>query len=466
MKYLISEKISPHRYIDSAGYLICTDAILSRIGSQNYAKSEIYTDSDDDTLVPVYREKKDVFEPDALKSFENRTVTIEHPEEDVNPDNNAEYAVGFARDVHEGIAKDEKGNDQDVMLATLVITDQDTIDKIQAGDYKYLSCGYECDFVKEGDKIFQRHIRGNHIAICQHPRAGFTRIQDSLDTGKAKSETLDFKNEAMAISAKSYVDKFNIPAKVKDSSMTIYAPTIEKLGKLVDFVMSKFDCEKHKTTDSAYGQPIERNTVTIRRGYHNLSPSADKFKEVYLLAMKESSMINIRMLINCLESMYIDAYNDAKEAYQKDIASIAINKYSKALQLANDFKIKRKGQLNSEQLHSIDDYIKSIENLCAEIEKNSVPSTFKQELTSMIDKYNDNVETSTEESLEFDKNGKPVEEETELEEKEEEVPVEKKEEAPAEDVHDSFTVIADSPEEATRLVKLAIAHRRKKNGIN
>ena len=462
-KYLISEKISPHRSIDSSQYLICTDAILSRTGEQTYTKEEIYENynkPDAKDEVTVYRPEEEVFDERALASFENKPVVINHPDEDVNPENHNDYAVGFVRDIHRG-----KDGDQDVMMGTLVITDQDTIEKVQDNTYKYLSCGYDCVFSEEDGKIYQRKIRGNHVAICGTPRAGITRIQDSIKP-KAKSIALEFADEKTANDAKAYLDKFNIPSKAEDKKVIVFAQTDDKLNQIEELTKRKFDCKKHQllnTTDSAYGQPIERNTVTIRRGYHNLSPAADKFKDVYVLTMKESSAINVKMLINCLEAMYIDAYHDSKEAYQKDVAAIAVDKYSKALQLANDFKIKRKGQLEASQIKAIEDYIDQIEKLCVEIEDNSIPSTFKQDLLAMIDKYNDDVSSSeSEESLSFGKNDKPEE----TEEKDEEQPSDKeetdkpaeqsqeKEEESANDACDKYTVLADSAEEAAKLVKI------------
>lgn len=482
MKYLVSEKLSPHRSIDNSGYLICTDAILSRTGIQDYAKAEIVNDSDDyEHMIHVNRTEEEVFDPRAMASFENKPVTIEHPDENVNPENHNDYAVGYIRDVHRGKTDDGK----DVMMGTLVITDQDTIMQIQNGEYEYLSCGYDCDFVGDEKNMEQKHIRGNHVALCKNPRAGITRIQDSTDN-KIFSIKLHFNDSALAISAKEIADRFLIPAKVKDSDMTIYGKSSSKLKNAKDVISKAVECKADKikadisVNDSNYGMPIERNTVTIRRGYHNLSEAADKFGDVYRLAMKETSDINIRLLINTLEAMYIDAYNDSKEAYQKDIADTAVEKYTKAIQLANDFKLKRKQQLKQEDVASIDRYIDNIEKLNAEIEDNAIPSTFRKDILEMLDRYNENAE---EQSIEFNKEGAVKKEtteetsenedgsETEIKEEVEEPDsdeekveekVERKEESKDSVNYDQYTVIADSPEEASRLVKMVRAYARRK----
>lgn len=173
MKILINERLSKHRCKTPEGYLICTDAILARTGKQTYRKNEIFKDSDDETEIEVDRTEDEVFSPQTLASFENKPVTVEHPDEDVNVHNYKEYAVGFVRDVHRG-----EVNGQPVILGNLVITDEQTIQEIENGEHTDLSCGYDCDIADEPNPC-QRNIRGNHVALCEQGRAGIARIVDS-----------------------------------------------------------------------------------------------------------------------------------------------------------------------------------------------------------------------------------------------------------------------------------------------
>lgn len=174
MKILINERLSEHRCKTPEGYLICTDAILARTGKQTYRKNEIFKDSDDETEIEVDRTEDEVFSPQTLASFENKPVTVEHPDEDVNVHNYKEYAVGFVRDVRRGEA-----NGQPVILGNLVITDEKTIQEIENGEHTDLSCGYDCDIADEANPC-QRNIRGNHVALCECGRAGIARIVDSV----------------------------------------------------------------------------------------------------------------------------------------------------------------------------------------------------------------------------------------------------------------------------------------------
>lgn len=181
MKILINERLSEHRCKTPEGYLICTDAILARTGKQTYRKNEIFKDSDDETEIEVDRTEDEVFSPQTLASFENKPVTVEHPDEDVNVHNYKEYAVGFVRDVHRG-----EVNGQPVILGNLVITDEQTIQEIENGEHTDLSCGYDCDIADEPNPC-QRNIRGNHVALCECGRAGIARIVDSkVDDAKLK----------------------------------------------------------------------------------------------------------------------------------------------------------------------------------------------------------------------------------------------------------------------------------------
>ena len=173
MKFLSSERLSQHKYKTPEGYLICVDAILARTGKQTYRKNEVFADAEDDSEIEVDRKPEEVFSPTTLASFENKPITVEHPDEDVNAGNYNELSVGFVRDVHKGVAEG-----QDVMLGTLVITDAQTIEEIENGEHTDLSCGYDCDIVDEANPQ-QRNIRGNHVALCQCGRAGIARIVDS-----------------------------------------------------------------------------------------------------------------------------------------------------------------------------------------------------------------------------------------------------------------------------------------------
>lgn len=188
MRILVGEKLSQHKYKTPEGYLVCTDAILARTGKQTYLRNEVFNDGSEEE-VEIDRTPEEVFSDKTITSFENKPITIEHPNEEVNVDNYKEYAVGFVRDVRRDVVD---GNE--VLKGNLIITDKEAIDLIERGEMNELSCGYDCDILDE-ENPQQRNIRGNHLALCKHGRAGIARIVDSINVDSINEELHKYKIE-------------------------------------------------------------------------------------------------------------------------------------------------------------------------------------------------------------------------------------------------------------------------------
>lgn len=230
MKQLITAKLSPNKMITSNGYLICNNAVLARTGKQEYLKSEIYPDSDEDEIIAIDRKPEQVFSEATITSFENVPLTCEHPYENVTPENYKEYSVGYVRDVHKG-----KYNGKDVLVGTLVVTDPQCIQDIQNGYRTELSCGYDCD-ITEGDDPQQINIRGNHVALCEQGRAGIAKIIDS-NTDLSNCYSVRYKlsdsNETIAKFA-SLKGAMQMKRKVQDENSDVdYVEILDKDNNLV-----------------------------------------------------------------------------------------------------------------------------------------------------------------------------------------------------------------------------------------
>ena len=210
MKVLVAEKLSEHRYKTPEGYLICVDSVLARTGKQTYRRNEIFTDSEDDRLIEVDRKAEEVFSPETMASFENKPICVEHPDVDVTVDNISEFAVGFVRDIHKGEYEGEP-----VMLGTLVITDAKTIEEIENGEHTDLSCGYDCD-IEDCDSPEQKHIRGNHIALCEKGRAGIARIVDSVKDEQLYAVEFVYDGDSWS----DYLGHVNVRAKSEQDALT------------------------------------------------------------------------------------------------------------------------------------------------------------------------------------------------------------------------------------------------------
>lgn len=229
MKILINEKISPHRYKDNHGYLICTDCIMARTGKQTYTRDECFGDGDN-TEIEVDRPSKEVFDAKTMASFENVPITIEHPSVNVDPDNYNTLSVGHMRDIRKGTYEG-----QPVMVGTAVITDSEAIEKVEAGELTNLSCGYDCD-IDDSDAPHQFNIRGNHIALCECPRAGITHIQDSKKPTKKKYEvTLESEDTMRDSRTRRRVrDDEDLKDKIWDMLLPVAEKTYEKYKGLDD----------------------------------------------------------------------------------------------------------------------------------------------------------------------------------------------------------------------------------------
>ena len=161
----LSENISRR---EPEGYLICLNVPVARTGSQDYLPSELGLEGPDDRLIPVWRPEEEVFSPACVASFEGMPVTDDHPAapDGVTAENIRYLQKGHAHQVRRG-----SGEDQDLLLADLIITDPTLIEEILAGK-REISCGYTYALCEEDGRYIQREIRGNHVAVVDAGRAG------------------------------------------------------------------------------------------------------------------------------------------------------------------------------------------------------------------------------------------------------------------------------------------------------
>lgn len=266
MRFLASEKLSKNKYIDNSGYLICQNAVLARTGKQTYLKSEIYPNCDDNSIIEIDRKPKEVFSDSTLASFENKPVTVEHPYEDVSPDNYRDLSVGYVRDVHKGTY-----NGEDVILGTLVITNTDVIEDIKNNIRTELSCGYTCD-ITEGDNPEQINIKGNHVALCEEGRAGIAKI---VDTNKYVRDVTPKKEES----------KDEFIARFMEATKNEYPNEKQRYA----IALSYWD--KSKVKDASSESTIEsliKDEEEAIRGYKSaLENASEKEKELYLHIIEE-----------------------------------------------------------------------------------------------------------------------------------------------------------------------------------
>ena len=162
-----AEKLSPNMARSAEGYLICRNVPVARVGVQEYLTGELGLPFSPHR-VPVHRLPEEVFSPACIASFEGKPVTEDHPAdpEGVTAENIHRLQKGHAQNIRRG-----EGPDSNLLLADLVITDPGVIRRILAGK-REISCGYTYTLTQENGRWIQREIRGNHIAVVDHGRAG------------------------------------------------------------------------------------------------------------------------------------------------------------------------------------------------------------------------------------------------------------------------------------------------------
>lgn len=174
MRTFYGSKISEHMTTTPEGFLICLDVPIARTGTQEYLGYELGIDDHSNDIFVVNRTEDEVFSPATIASFEGKCVTEDHPPDSVTPDNVTAYNSGHAQHIRRGT-----GEQSDLLMADLFITDPRLIDAIRNG-LREVSCGYDCEYSEENGQIYQRRIRGNHIAVVPSGRAGHrVAIQDS-----------------------------------------------------------------------------------------------------------------------------------------------------------------------------------------------------------------------------------------------------------------------------------------------
>ncbi len=173
-------KISNNMTELSDGCLMCSNVPIARTGVYKYLREELGLDGSG--VVDVYRTDEEVFDKTAIASFEGKAFTDTHPNEDVTADNWSIYSKGDIRNVRRGT-----GDFSNCLVADIIVRDPIVINEIQSGAKREISSGYDCEYVEQDGKIYQRNIRGNHVALVQAGRAGNqVKIYDEKKTTTEK----------------------------------------------------------------------------------------------------------------------------------------------------------------------------------------------------------------------------------------------------------------------------------------
>ena len=203
----LSENISRR---EPEGYLLCLNVPVARTGTQDYLPEELGLASGPG-FISVYRPEEEVFAPETIASFEGMPVTNDHPPDGVDVDNIRRLQMGHAHNIRRGT-----GEESDLLLADLIITDEHLIEAILNGK-REISCGYTYELSEENGQYIQRKIRGNHVAVVEAGRAGHrVSIKDRKP------------NERSSVSMKKSLTKL-LARMAKDGDVEAVAEFIEEM---------------------------------------------------------------------------------------------------------------------------------------------------------------------------------------------------------------------------------------------
>jgi hypothetical protein len=193
------EQLSERLSLTPEGFLRVRDAVLARSGPQEYFTHELPTlDADESGWLIVNRPEAEVFDPRSLASYIGKPIVLLHPDDLVTPENVREHQIGTVLAARRG-----EGNNADIVVGDLMITDAEAIELIRRGTHRALSAGYDANYVQRGRGFAdQRDIRINHVALLRNgdarcgPRCA---IGDSRGNGKMRRRTRDQETTQSAI---------------------------------------------------------------------------------------------------------------------------------------------------------------------------------------------------------------------------------------------------------------------------
>jgi hypothetical protein len=167
MKFYTTVKLGPNRELLPSGFTLFKSVSVSRTGEQIYGPDEVGIDPGPDGLVYVDRPPEEVFRPESVDSLNGATFVIDHPIEDVSPDNWQHLAHGMFFNARRGT-----GEQKDELVADLLVTTSQGLAEIDNGK-RELSGGYDADYVKTGEgRGVQSQIIFNHGALVSAGRCG------------------------------------------------------------------------------------------------------------------------------------------------------------------------------------------------------------------------------------------------------------------------------------------------------
>lgn len=197
-------RLGPKRSLTPEGFLLCQDVAVARTGVQLYNEDEVPIDPDGTGVIRIDRLPEEVFRSETIASAEGKPITLEHPDEFVEPSNSRTLSRGSMINVRRG-----EGIDDELMVADLLITDEEAIQAVQKSGIEEVSLGYEAEYEQTAPgRGVQRNIVVNHVALVERCRCGERcTIGDADMTHKRKTTFKDMLMKAFKAKDADEVEK-------------------------------------------------------------------------------------------------------------------------------------------------------------------------------------------------------------------------------------------------------------------
>lgn len=180
--FFIAYSLSENRKLLPDGSLLCLNVPIASLDPMSYAGVEVpplmhkYGIASMQVIKAI-RTEEDLFNDETISSLNSAPITIDHPAQDVSPENYQKTSRGSATNIRRG-----ESDQSSFLLADLVVRDAEAIAAIEDGTARYISIGYSAQWVPVEEGVFrQTNIIGNHIALVDRPRGGYSlKIGDKL----------------------------------------------------------------------------------------------------------------------------------------------------------------------------------------------------------------------------------------------------------------------------------------------
>lgn len=243
LQFYTTNALGAKQAMTPEGFLVCSDVPIARTGEMVYGPDETPLPCGPNGTITVVRDADEVFRPEYILSYAGKPVVDDHPEDEVNPDNWRDLAVGVVMNPRRGL-----GDQADLLVADLMITHADAIRAVRSGK-REVSCGYDADYEElEAGRGRQLNMIGNHVALVQSGRCGpRCAISDHRTTSKGDDmRTHDDVGRGVTVAMKirKWLDKVKAAVKAKDEA------ELERLeDEMPEELKKKAEEKKDKTDD-------------------------------------------------------------------------------------------------------------------------------------------------------------------------------------------------------------------------